>query len=270
MTNFSWFDTFSNFEDSSNENDAISDVVSKLLDNDTQDLSNWLDIGSGDLKKLVTVVRKLLNTYSLKEYQLSSIEPDAEKLDLRNSSEYADIVSLVGRFELTNAPFSANKFLSAIRKADIVSAIHVLYDSELVEEFTMLLEEMKPRSGLIVICEASNSDFSRIRKTLREGNLSTPNSHLRLIKNYCDAHPSRYISETFQIKGQYCHIEAAALRVGDDNWFFPFIMGETHDVFRKRNVADKRYISDIVVDYVEKKGPTLSVNDECLHIKILP
>lgn len=145
---------------------------------------------------------------------------------------------------------------------NLISLVHVLYDPRLVAPLVRLLRSLVHSSpvGIFAVCEAPDSDFSKMRKLLASAGHVVPKSQLDRVESLFVQ--LGFSVNSFRIDNQLCRVDLSEVLQDDAHWLFPFLLGCDISIFAVLPNDSRRDVLSIVRSYLlSNRGRELALPD---------
>ena len=260
-----WYDSLETFFSRSNENDVFSKYIPEAFaEFCNRSQLNWLEIGPGDGVKTGAMLEFFKDRFSIKEGKLDILEPDQrwvnrlrEEKRIENWSETVSVNVVATELP----PFCE----SNTDPYNLITAIHVLYDSTMVQPFMRLVNrclQTVPSCSVVVAMEDENSDFFRLRVQLQENGFKPPMSQVRQLATQFRS--SGYSFRETLTEGKIFDISGFGSRQDQMDWLAMFLLGISPHQYDQIPWARRQELSDILDRAV--KHEVLRIEDRIMTL----
>ncbi|HAA24482.1 MAG TPA: hypothetical protein DCR93_20640 [Cytophagales bacterium] len=260
--NKSWHDTLLDYYSLSNEIERNTDLCKRLTLELERPIS-WLDIGSGDGSKILSLVKEL--HFSLPGYtSLHLSEPSETWRNSLVSSSVIEELQLYGEVNLSSRTLSSWGRHLIKDEFSLITIVHVVYGQDRLKDFIDFskLAREKLKGGILwVVVEAEDSAFNIMRQQLIHRNILLDPSQYREIDTFLKQEGFNYaITKT---DGKQCNIS----ETDPQNWLPPFLLGIEGDEYQELPADKKRIVERIVSDHCNHRK-VLEIDDIAFTIRL--
>ena len=252
-----WSSTLEDFKRATNEDAVLTDILSSIIDDKFNRPINWVDVGSGDGRKIVM----LRNKMGVVIKNLYCLEPDDFFVNrLEEIFKFNEVKANVLPYGLGTLMSDGNQDIDSF---DLFTMIHVLYNDDSFESFQKLASLAKDTSAIIVV-ESPLSGFAQIRSRLQSKGIQTTYSKRDDIIKFL-----RNENIDFQVDSTSEQITRLDEEQIDSSqyWLYPFLLGINKNEFFKIGAKEIHRVKQVVKSFcVENDTFELATNDDIIII----
>lgn len=229
-----WDDTLEPYLDASNEDEVVCRAFRRELLVSLQHGRSpriWFEVGPGPgtkTRRCAEILRDVSPTIhsaalvDSSDHWVSHLSSCGAVRSVQESLA-APVILLHDTFGAVGRRLKAHADVTAA--PSIVTAIHVLYEPESIHQFRSFVDDLAAWAKgqpvtYFVVSESPNSDFARLRQSLRQCGFSTPQYDSKAVSRVLRAAGAEAFREV-TLDAKYCYVDADSL----DEWLAPFLLG---------------------------------------------